>query len=126
MLAETFAMAWGFTNLSKRIAKRPRPYMYNDNYDIFPMEMRRRDDARMSFFSGHTSGSAAMYYFTAVTFSKYYPDSKLKPFVWGTSISIPVLTGFMRVKAGKHFPTDVLLGYVVGALIGGVLVPALH
>ncbi|MCR9289234.1 phosphatase PAP2 family protein [Saprospiraceae bacterium] len=126
LLAETFFLNWGLTNLAKRSAKRPRPFMYNDNFDIFPIDKRRKKDARMSFFSGHTSVVSAMYFLTASTFSEYYPNSKWKPFVWGTSISIPALTGFLRVKAGKHFPTDVLVGYAVGALLGGVLVPALH
>ncbi len=126
LFAETTIMNWGLTNLAKRAAKRPRPYMYNDNFDIFSLEERRKKNSRMSFFSGHTSMVSAMYFLTAVTYSNYYPNSKWKPFVWGASISIPALTGFLRVKAGKHFPTDVLVGYAVGALIGGVLVPALH
>ena len=126
LLAETFIINWGLTNLAKRAAKRPRPFMYNDNFDLFPLEKRRKKDARMSFFSGHTSVVSAMYFLTAVTYSEYYPNSKWKPIVWGTAISIPALTGFLRVKAGKHFPTDVLVGYAVGALIGGILVPALH
>ena len=126
LLAETFTINWGLTDLAKRAAKRPRPYMYNDNFDVFPLEERRTKNARMSFFSGHTSVVSAMYFLTAATYSAYYPNSKWKPMVWGASISIPALTGFLRVKAGKHFPTDVLVGYAVGALIGGVLVPALH
>ena len=126
LLAETITVNWGLTNLAKRAAKRPRPYMYNDNFDIFSIEERRKKNSRMSFFSGHTSMVSAMYFLTAATFANYYPNSRWRPFVWGASISIPALTGFLRVKAGKHFPTDVLVGYAVGALIGGVLVPALH
>jgi membrane-associated phospholipid phosphatase len=38
---------------------------------------------------------------------------------------MPLTTGLMRYKAGKHFWTDVLIGYAVGALVG-VGVPALH
>lgn len=126
MALETFALTASLTNLSKKVVRRPRPFMYNDDLFKFPLEMRRTKNARMSFFSGHTSLTTAMYFFTATTFSEYYPNSPWKPWVWTSSISIPALTGFLRVKAGKHFPTDILVGYMVGALIGGVLVPALH
>lgn len=126
MTTETLVLTWGLTSFSKRAFKRKRPYMYNNDLLKFPMECRRSKNAQQSFFSGHTSGSAALYFFTAATYSKYYPDSKFKPWVWGASVSIPALTGFMRIKAGKHFPTDVIVGYAVGALIGGVLVPKLH
>lgn len=126
MTLETFILVGGVTNITKRIVRRPRPFMYNDDLFKFPLEMRRTKNARLSLFSGHTSITAAMYYFTASTFSEYYPDSNWKPWVWSASISIPAITGFLRVKAGKHFPTDVLIGYAVGAFIGGVLVPALH
>ena len=52
-------------------------------------------------------------------------NSKLKPMVWSLCAALPVLTGVLRYKAGKHYWTDVLVGYVVGAAIG-VAVPYLH
>ncbi|MEO1410464.1 MAG: phosphatase PAP2 family protein [Bacteroidota bacterium] len=126
MTLQSFVLNMGITSFTKRVVRRPRPFMYNNDLATFPMEQRRDRKARMSFFSGHTSTTAAMYFLTAQTFSTYYPDSPWRPWVWTASVSIPALTGFLRVKAGKHFPTDVLVGYIVGALVGGVLVPALH
>ena len=38
---------------------------------------------------------------------------------------LPAVTGYLRFKAGKHFPTDIIVGYGVGATIG-YLVPELH
>ena len=35
------------------------------------------------------------------------------------------MTAYLRVRAGKHFLTDVIAGYAVGATIG-ILVPHLH
>ncbi|MEM1122547.1 MAG: phosphatase PAP2 family protein [Bacteroidota bacterium] len=125
MLLQTTLLNWGVTNIAKRTARRPRPYMYHDDLFNFPMTTRRKSNSRQSFFSGHTSTTAAFYFFTATTFSQYRPDSQWKPYVWGTSIAVPALTGFLRVKAGKHFPTDVLVGYAVGALVG-VLIPKIH
>lgn len=81
--------------------------------------------ARYSFFSGHTSSAAAMSFFTAKVFSDYFPDSKWKPLVWTMAATLPALTGYFRIKGGKHYPTDVIMGYTVGALIG-FFVPYIH
>ncbi len=45
--------------------------------------------------------------------------------LWSFSAYIPALTGYFRVKAGKHFTTDVMAGYAVGAFTGW-LIPHLH
>ena len=38
---------------------------------------------------------------------------------------IPAITGYLRVKAGKHYPTDTIAGYLLGAT-AGILIPQLH
>jgi undecaprenyl-diphosphatase len=43
----------------------------------------------------------------------------------GIGAAATTLVGIGRVKAGEHFPTDVIAGAMVGAGIG-VLVPHLH
>lgn len=45
--------------------------------------------------------------------------------VWSLAAAIPAFTGIQRMRAGKHFLTDVLLGYIVGAGVG-ILVPSLY
>ena len=45
--------------------------------------------------------------------------------MWTGAAIVPALVGFTRVKAGKHYWTDVLTGYAVGALVG-TLTPFLH
>ena len=37
----------------------------------------------------------------------------------------PALTGYLRVDSSNHFPTDVIVGYIIGAGIG-FLIPELH
>ena len=63
----------------------------------------------------------------AKVFSDYHPNSKqfLKIAVWTFSISLPAVTGFFRVRAGKHFPSDVIMGYALGA-VSGWIIPHLH
>ena len=77
------------------------------------------------FFSGHTSSSAYFSFFTAKVFADTHPNSKWKPVVWGSAIALPAMTGYLRYKAGKHFPTDVIVGYGVGAAFG-ILIPELY
>lgn len=119
---ETFAINGFLTDLTKVSAHRTRPYNYNPNA---PLDEKLKRDARFSFFSGHTSTSAAMCFFTAKIYNDFHPDSKAKPFVWATAALIPAVTGLMRYKAGKHFPTDIITGYLIGAAVG-ILVPEVH
>lgn len=119
---EAFLTNAALTNLNKVIVRRSRPYLYNPDV---PLEIKLKKDARYSSFSGHTSTVAAMYFMTAQMFSDFYPDSKFKPVVWSVAGIIPAITAYNRMRAGRHFFTDVLLGYIVGAAVGIVL-PILH
>jgi len=55
----------------------------------------------------------------------YYPDSKWKPYVWTFSLLAASTVGYMRYESGSHFPSDILVGAVVGGAVGYV-VPLLH
>ena len=39
--------------------------------------------------------------------------------------ALPALTGYLRIRAGRHYPSDVLVGYLVGGAVG-YLIPTLH
>jgi len=125
------AIAPGFLFTSKKVrkdfgkkytTKRTRPLVYNPEFELAD---KTNKSARRSFFSGHTSAVASNSFFTAKVFSDYFPDSKWKPLVWGVAATAPAITGYLRVRAGKHFPTDVIAGYALGAGIG-ILIPHLH
>lgn len=122
MYAETMLLTAGVTNLVKELTKRYRPFTYNENANE---SLKYKKDARLSFFSGHTSLAATSSFFMAKVFSDLNPESKLKPFVWTSAAVLPAVMGLLRVFAGKHYPTDVIVGYVTGAAIG-FLVPYLH
>lgn len=122
MWFETLLLTNGITRLVKSSVRRVRPYAYN------PMtgeELKVDPETRLSFFSGHTSNSAAMSFFVAQTLVNNNPDMRNKGWVWASAAALPALTGWLRIKAGRHFPTDVVVGYAVGAVIG-VVVPNLH
>jgi len=122
LYGETFFITTGITLLIKTTVKRSRPFVYNPND---PLDKKTAKNARTAFLSGHTSVSAANSFFAAKVFADYFPDSKWKPAVWTTAAIIPAITGYLRVRAGKHFPTDTIAGYALGAAVG-VLIPQLH
>ena len=122
LYGETVLITDGLTLLTKRVFKRPRPFVYNEQADI---NKKLNREAKYSFFSGHTSITAANCFFFAKVYSDYYPDSELKPWIWGTAAVIPAITGYLRVRAGKHYASDVMTGYAVGGLLG-FLIPHVH
>ena len=122
MYAEVGMFTLGLTELTKGLSKRARPFVYNQSLDL---EIRTPKDARQSFFSGHTSITAALCFTTAKIFSDYSDNSVHKALVWTGAAVLPIATASLRYAAGKHFPSDVIAGYFVGATIG-YLVPWLH
>jgi membrane-associated phospholipid phosphatase len=119
---ETFLMTYSMTQLVKNSSKRIRPFAYNPDV---PLGVKLNKDARKSFFSGHTSVSAAMCFFTAQVYADMYPQLQSRYLVWSAAAALPVAVGFYRNRAGKHFPTDIAVGYLSG-LLCGVLIPKLH
>lgn len=122
MLLEGYLWTEAFTSISKSVFQRIRPYAYNP---AAPASLKVKSDARASLISGHSSFTAFGSFFAAQLFQDYYPESKWKPAVWVGAATLSGATAYLRVRAGRHFPTDVLAGYAVGAAVG-VLMPRLH
>ena len=128
MAAELLLLNKGFTDLVKGSVRRRRPYVHNQ--ELSPEEKlrvaREEDDVFLSFFSGHSAVafSAAAFVSTVVADATNAPDWA-KGIVWGSTMSVAALTAYARVAAGRHFPSDVIVGAVVGAAIGH-LVPRSH
>jgi len=119
---EVLFLNTGTTTMAKALVKRTRPMVYNPMTDT---DLESISKTRLSFFSGHTSGTAALSFFSAKVFADYFPDSKWKPVVWSAAALVPAVAAYTRVKSGNHFPTDVITGYTVGALFG-ILIPQIH
>jgi membrane-associated phospholipid phosphatase len=119
---ETNLLTYLGTDIIKSTTKRTRPFVYNPAVSI----IEKTDiDSRKSFFSGHTSITAANSFYFAKIFSDYFPESKYKALVWSLAVAIPAWTATERVLAGKHFPTDVIAAYAFGAAMG-YFVPQFH
>jgi len=119
---QTAAFTYGLTTLAKGWTGRYRPYVYDAS---LTREERTEQDGGEAFFSGHTSGAAAMAFASASTLTAYVDSPVWDKVIWGVAITIPAYTGYLRMVSRKHFPTDVIVGYAVGASIG-MLIPALH
>jgi membrane-associated phospholipid phosphatase len=122
MYGEVVLLNAGINGLVKGLTTRNRPYVYDDNS---PTEEKYKVSARHSFYSGHTSFTASNTFFTARVFSEYLSDNTTQVLIWSAAALIPAVTGFSRVNTHNHFPTDVIVGYIVGAAIG-YIIPEIH
>jgi membrane-associated phospholipid phosphatase len=110
------------TLIAKSLTRRFRPYAYNPKV---PMSVKTTQDTRESFFSGHTAMTACMTVSAATIWSDHHPNHTAKPWVWAGALAVPAAVACLRIKAGKHFFTDVLAGYAVGVAFG-LLAPRLY
>jgi membrane-associated phospholipid phosphatase len=101
---------------------RYRPAAFSEDLTL---EQRRSGNQRNSFFAGHVALVATSTFFTAKVYSDYYPKSKFRWVLYGVAIGATGATGYLRHRAGKHFPSDIVLGTAVGVL-SGILVPNAH
>ncbi len=122
MWLEVMAIQSGINLLVKGLAKRTRPYVYDPNT---PLETKQTVGARLSFYSGHTSTTAATTFYVARVFSDYLSNKTVKTFIWIGAAIYPALTGYLRRDTGNHFRTDVITGYLIGAAIG-YFIPEIH
>jgi len=128
MAAELLVINKGFTDLVKGSVRRRRPYVHNQELTFNQkFQIATEDqDLFLSFFSGHSAAtfSAAAFISTVVADATDAPDWA-KSLVWGSTMSVAALTAYARVAAGRHFPSDVIVGAIVGSAIGH-LVPRSH
>ncbi len=122
MLAESILITESLTGITKNLVNRPRPYTFNTGLSD---DIRTDDDNNLSFFSGHTSYTAMFSFFTASVINQYIENKTSRHFIWAGAILLPAATGYFRYDGGKHFVTDVVAGYLVGAAVG-YLIPRLH
>nr|MBC7613194.1 phosphatase PAP2 family protein [Pseudopedobacter sp.] len=122
LFIETMSAATASFTLAAGLVKRSRPLVYNTS---LPLADRQDKDAQRSFFAGHTTATAAATFFAAKVYSDFNPDSQLKPYIWTAAALIPAVVAYQRIRAGKHFLSDNLLGYGVG-MACGILIPELH
>ncbi|XP_065113387.1 phospholipid phosphatase 3 isoform X2 [Paramisgurnus dabryanus] len=134
------AVSQSFTDIAKVSVGRMRPHFlsvcnpdfstinctlgYITNYTCRGDDSKVQE-ARKSFFSGHASFS--MY---TMLYLAFYLQSRftwrgarlLRPLLQFTLLMMAFYTGLSRVSDHKHHPTDVLAGFVQGALVAYCIV----
>ncbi|XP_006786999.1 phospholipid phosphatase 3-like isoform X2 [Neolamprologus brichardi] len=134
------AVSHSFTNIAKVSVGRLRPHFldvcdpdfstvncslgYITDYQCRGPESKVQE-ARKSFFSGHASFSMyTMLYLVFYLQSRFtwHGARLLRPLTQFTLIMMSFYTGLSRVSDHKHHPTDVLAGFVQGALVAYCIV----
>lgn len=98
-----------FVRIIKPIFNRPRPF----NTPDLPFEVILRGDPQggLSFPSGH----AADGFFIAIFLGLYFPKWR-----W-CFITLAALTAFSRIYCGVHYPTDVIIGALLGSILAWLI-----
>ena len=100
----SLAIATATTQILKRVINKPRPYAtYGDVYpDII--------EFGKSFPSGHTTTAFSTAMSLTMVTKKWYVA--VPAFTWAASV------GYSRLYLGQHYPSDVIMGAVVGTASG--------
>jgi undecaprenyl-diphosphatase len=126
--AESASLTLTLTDLNKIAVRRPRPLAYIDcssSSGTTTGVSCSSTDLSLSFWSGHSATVAAVGA-TATYLAFVRSPHTARPWITlAASTLLTAFVGYERVRAGEHFPTDVIAGAMAGAAIG-TLVPHLH
>lgn len=79
-----------------------------------PSVMALVSETSASFPSGHSIAAISFYGFLIYFFAKKTSNSSTKKILISICAAIIVLSGFIRVYLGVHWPSDVIASYVLG------------
>lgn len=109
----TAISAW----LVKITVRRPRPYTHSREPGVLAFAQVAKGNDH-SFFSGHTSIAFAAATSAGVLADATAIDARDRAARWAVGGALAAATGIFRIRAGRHFPTDVLVGAAVGSAAG--------
>ena len=119
MFAQALAIGNGINLAARSLEVWPRPYMYSPSTNSGTEAGKEKAksakaEAYGSFFSGHATAAFTVATFTDEWFRTTYPNSPYKGIMRATAYSLAGLESALRVAAGKHYLTDVVVGALVG------------
>ncbi len=117
MWLETMLLTLALSSLIKNVVSRPRPYVYNAEWEL-DRSLTRKD--RAAFISGHAANATA----GAVLFAALVEAYDTRAARYGRVLAVVVAggTAYLRVKAGKHWITDAAAGVLLGGGIAGAMI----
>lgn len=116
-------MGMGIADFSTKLAKdqiyRVRPlnavagtwYVENSEWRTRPADFVRTKERGTSYPSAHAANTMTL----ALLALLLWPRLKRWPLL------VPLITGYSRVYLGKHYPTDVLAGWLWGVVVAGAV-----
>ncbi len=102
------AVSLSFNGIIKNIVKRPRPFAGGEITCV-----REETATGYAFPSGHTQTFATGSFAFAVYFKKLW--------IFVCSVIFTLLIGFSRMYLGAHFPSDVIVGAILGFVFAYLL-----
>lgn len=106
--AESVWITANITHSSKMAVRRNRPYTFAPGFNF-----SKRDDV-YSFFSGHSSVAAALVTSAVLLHQTNTKSAKGKNVLLYLGTATACTTGYIRIKSGKHYPSDVISGLLTG------------
>jgi len=120
--AEAQIMSSGLDLWVRSLRVHPRPLVYDKGA---PASERLAGEASGSFYSGHANAAFLAATYFAYTWSLRHPGDRSNAAVWAGTLTAAAGVAALRVAAGKHYLSDVLVGAATGAGFG-VLFPWMH
>lgn len=118
VLFESFNVANSVNQLLKFAVRRARPQLY-------AVDGRRGFEGQLSFPSGHTLAAASALGGWSTIFAVRHPRSPWRFAPAAVAAAGTGVVAYGRVRAGAHFPSDVMAAAVLGG-VSGFVVPMLH
>jgi membrane-associated phospholipid phosphatase len=120
ILIEATLFSASINEVVRLSVQRPRPFVYSD-----PARHGKDVSHYNSFYSGHTSFATVI-----MTTLFFILLGRRVPFNWTIGFGLLGLvlsfsTGCLRILAGRHFISDVVMGFIAGLCIA-ILVAKLH
>ncbi len=114
-----------FSPIGPAFQSRYRPVVY---YPVVADDERGRGNNRNSRYSGHTGNAAVATFFMAGLLGNHYFRSSRSGrwLLYALACLPPLSVGCYRVKALKHFPSDVLMAMLIGGTCGAAFPGIYH
>lgn len=121
--AEALALSSALNLLARSARVHPRPLVYHGS--DAPASEKRKGEAAGSFYSGHANGAFLAAAYLGYTYPLRHPEFAHAAWLRAGAFGYAAVVAGLRVAAGKHFPSDILVGAATGTLFGW-LFPRLH
>jgi membrane-associated phospholipid phosphatase len=131
---ETITAQLTLNTFTKYAIRRPRPYTHQlhsgtcsagRNRKVSSTKRFVNTDSYLSFYSGHSSTVFAAAVAGSLLVAERDQHNATSQALWAVEGLFAGTTAALRYFAGKHYPSDIMVGAVVGTAVG-VLIPYAH